>query len=168
MVRIIIIAPPELAATGIDDIMPNAMTWNRRTAAATIAIVWAGVALAGPREEKLHTRLSTVPMDQTMRATVAGSGSATATLNGDKLSVNGTFEGLPSPATVAHLHLSRVTGIRGPAVFDLTVTHATSGSVSGSIDLNADQVESLRKGKFYIQIDSEKAPEGTLWGWLMH
>ncbi len=125
-----------------------------------MGIVWAGIALAGPREEKFHTRLATVPMDQTMRATVAGTGSATAVLDGGKVTIHGTFEGLPSPATVAHLHLSRVTGIRGPAVFDLTVSHATSGAVSGSFDLSADQVESLRKGKFYIQIDSEKAPDG--------
>jgi hypothetical protein len=34
--------------------------------------------------------------------------------------------------------------------------------------LSADQVDSLKKGKFYIQINSEKAPEGNLWGWLMH
>jgi hypothetical protein len=133
-----------------------------------IGFVCVTIALAAPREEKFHTRLATVAMDQTMRATVAGSGSASAVLDGAKLSVTGTFEGLPSPATVAHLHLSRVPGIRGPAVFDLTVTHATSGAVSGSIDLSADQVEALRKGRFYIQIDSEKAPDGTLWGWLMH
>jgi hypothetical protein len=29
-------------------------------------------------------------------------------------------------------------------------------------------VEGLRKGKFYIQIHSEKAPDGILWGWLTH
>jgi hypothetical protein len=144
------------------------MTLNRRSAAALFGMISIGIALAVPREEKFHTRLATVPMDQTMRATVAGSGSANAILDGTKLVVNGTFEGLPSPATVAHLHLSRVPGIRGTAVFDLTVTHATSGAVSGSVDLSADQVEALRKGRFYIQIDSEKAPDGTLWGWLMH
>ncbi len=102
-----------------------------------------------------------------MRATVAGVGSATATLSGTKLAIAGTFEGLRSPATTAQLHLSRVAGVRGPAVFDLTVTNATSGSVSGSIDLSSDQVEALRKGRFYIQIQSEKAPDGNLWGWLM-
>ena len=41
------------------------------------------------------------------------------------------------------------------------------GSFFGSFDLSADQVESLRQGKFYVQIDSEKAPEGNLWGWLL-
>jgi len=130
-------------------------------AAIGIGLIWAAAA-----EEKFHTRLAPVPLDATMRATVAGIGTATATLAGTKLTITGTFEGLLSPATTAQLHLSRVAGVRGPAVFDLTVSHATSGSLSGSIDFSADQVEALRKGRFYIQIQSEKAPDGNLWGWL--
>ena len=133
---------------------------------AAVAMIGAGLIWAAAAEEKFHTRLAPVSMDATMRATVAGIGTATATLAGTKLTITGTFEGLLSPATTAQLHLSRVAGVRGPAVFDLTASHATSGSVSGTIDLNADQVEALRKGRFYIQIQSEKAPDGNLWGWL--
>jgi hypothetical protein len=61
-----------------------------------------------------------------------------------------------------------VPGIRGTSILDLTVSPGTSGTISGTFDLSADQVDSLKKGKFYIQINSEKAPEGNLWGWLMH
>lgn len=132
-----------------------------------LAAIGLGLIWAAAPEEKFHTRLAPVPLDATMRATVAGTGSASAVLSGTKMTVNGTFEGLVSPATTAHLHLSRVAGVRGPAVFDLTVTHATAGSVSGSFDLGPDQVEALRKGRFYIQIHSEKAADGNLWGWLM-
>jgi hypothetical protein len=133
------------------------------------ALAAAGMALAWPAapQEKFHTRLAPVAMDATMRANVAGIGTATATLSGNKLAVDGTFEGLRTPATTAHLHLSRVAGVRGPAMLDLTVTHAISGGVSGSFDLNPEQVEALKKGRFYIQIESEKAPDGNLWGWLM-
>lgn len=131
-------------------------------AAMGVALIWA----AAP-DEKFHTRLAPVAMDATMRSTVAGTGSATATLSGTKLAVNGTFQGLVSPATTAHLHLSRVAGVRGPAVLELTVTHATSGTISGSFDLTPEQLEALRKGRFYIQIHSEKAADGNLWGWLM-
>ena len=91
-------------------------------------------------------------------ATVTGTGSASAVLSGTKMTVNGTFEGLVSPATTAHLHLSRVAGVRGPAVFDLTVTHATTGSVSGSFDLSPDQVEALRKGRFSSRFTVKKPP----------
>jgi CHRD domain len=131
-------------------------------AAIGTALVWA----AAP-QEKFHTRLAPVAMDATMRANVAGIGNATATLTGNKLTISGTFEGLRTPATTANLRLSRVAGVRGPAVLDLTVTPATAGNVSGTFDLSADQVEALKKGRFYIQIQSEKAPDGNLWGWLM-
>ena len=156
------------------DIMPNVLfltTMNKRTAwmwRALVATLAVGLVWAAAAEEKFHTRLAPVPLDARMRSTVAGLGSATATLSGNKLAISGTFDGLVSPATTAQLHLSRVTGVRGPAVFDLTVTQATSGTVSGNIELSSDQVEALKKGRFYIQIQSVKAPDGNLWGWLMH
>ena len=113
------------------------------------------------------TRLSPVAMDATLRATIAGSGSASARLSGSRLVVTGSFEGLLSAATIAQVRRSPVTGVRGPAVFDLTVTRAASGTIAGSFDLTPGQTEDLRKGRFYIQLHSEKAPEGNLWGWLL-
>ena len=113
------------------------------------------------------TRLSPVAIDTAMRADVAGTGTVSVTLTGSKLSVNGSFEGLRTPATIAKIHQGTATGIRGPAILDLTVSKAVNGSITGSLDLTPDQVESLRKGKLYIQIYSEKAPDGNLWGWLL-
>lgn len=101
-----------------------------------------------------------------MRATVAGSGSVSARLTGSRLAVSGTFDGLLSPATIAQIRQSAVMGVRGPVVFDLTVTKATSGKIDGAFDLTPDQMERLRTGRLYIQLYSEKAPEGNLWGWL--
>jgi len=141
--------------------------WTRRAAVARgVGAFWLAVLSAAQPEEKYHTRLAPVALDASMRATVAGIGSATAVLSGTKLSINGTFEGLRSPATVAHLHQSRVAGVRGPAILDLTVSHTTSGTITGSFDLSPEQADSLRKGRLYIQIHSEKAPDGNLWGWL--
>jgi len=113
------------------------------------------------------TRLSPVAMDATMRATVAGSGSVSVRLTGSRLVVTGSFEGLLSPATMAQVRRSPVTGVRGPALFDLTVTKAAGGAISGSFDLTPVQIEDLRKGRFYVQLHSEKAPDGNLWGWLL-
>jgi hypothetical protein len=94
---------------------------------------------------------------------------ATATLTGSKLTIAGSFEGLPSIATIAQIHRGAATGVRGSSFLDLTVSRATSGTISGSFDLAPDQVASLKKGLLYIQIHSEKAPEGgqTLWGWIL-
>jgi hypothetical protein len=47
------------------------------------------------------------------------------------------------------------------------VTKAISGSVTGTLELTAQQVQSLRAGRLYVQIHSEKAPDGNLWGWLL-
>jgi hypothetical protein len=108
-----------------------------------------------------------VAIDAGMRANVTGSGSLTAVLTGSKLTVNGRFDGLRGPATVAHIHEGSVTGVRGAAIFELSVSKATSGVVSGSFSLTPDQVESLQRGRWYVQIHSEKAPDGNLWGWLL-
>jgi hypothetical protein len=117
--------------------------------------------------ESFKARLSTVPVDATMLPTVAGSGSLKAVLAGNKLTISGSFEGLRSPATHASIHIGPQKGIRGPAVHDLTVTQGTTGSISGSLDLTPSEVADLRNGRFYVQIDSERAPDGNLWGWLL-
>ena len=110
-------------------------------------------------------RLSPVPV-AAASPNVTGVGSVTATLTGNKLAISGTFEGLASPATLAKLHRAPK-GIRGPAVFDLTITPGTSGTIDGSIDLSPAQVEDLARERFYVQLHSEKAPDGNLWGWLL-
>ena|SRR5438876_7276621 len=114
-------------------------------------------------------RIAPVPIDLSMQATIAGTGSVTAVLTGTKLSVTGTFEGLKSPATTAQVHKSPIRGVRGPVVFDLVVTKTdlAGGTLSGSFDLTPLQITDLEKGRLYVQVHSEKAPDGNLWGWLM-
>jgi hypothetical protein len=58
-------------------------------------------------------------------------------------------------------------GVRGPRIADLTVSPATSGTLSGVVQLNTAQQAALRKGGLYVEIDSDKAPEGDLWGWII-
>ena len=113
-----------------------------------------------------RARLSTVPIDLLMQRTITGRGSVTATLAGTTLAVKGTFEGLTSPATMARIHRGPK-GIRGPAVLDLMVSQATSGTVAGTFELTAEQVDNLAHSRLYIQLHSQKAPDGNLWGWLL-
>jgi hypothetical protein len=122
---------------------------------------------AAQSEEKFKIRITPVPLDGAMRASVAGSGSGTAALSGSKLTIAGTFDGMPSAATFAKVHRGLATGVRGSPFLDLTVTKGTKGTVSGSFDLTPEQVQYLKQGKLYIQIHSEKAPDGTLWGWIL-
>ena len=122
-------------------------------------------ALQAQGAKTYKTRLSTVPVPAAT-PTITGVGSATATLTGMKLTITGTFEGLNTPATVARIHKSSKPGIRGTPLFDLTVSQSTSGTISGTFDLTAAQVQELAASRYYIQLHSEKAPDGNLWGWL--
>ena len=126
-----------------------------------------GALTALAQQETYKLRLAPVATDIAMRENIAGSGMVTATLAGSKLTISGTFEGMKGNATMAHIHQGTAAGVRGPKLLDLTVTKAMSGNLSGSFDLTPDQLEALKKGKWYVQIHSEKAPEGNLWGWIM-
>ena len=111
-------------------------------------------------------RLSLMPLDIAMQNVMAGSGMATASLKGSTLTINGTFSGLKTPATIARLHRSAKPGMRGVPIGDLTVSGDTSGTISGSLELTKEQVSDLAAGRFYVQLHSQKAPDGNLWGWL--
>lgn len=132
-------------------------------AAATLA---PGRTVSAQAGKSFEARLSPVPIDVAMQATVSGSGAVTAVLSGTTLSIAGTFESLRSPATIARVHKGPK-GIRGPVAFDLVVTKATSGSLSGRVELTPPQRADLENGRFYVQLHSEKAPDGNLWGWLL-
>ena len=111
--------------------------------------------------------------NRTAASFVAGLGSATATLSGKKLTVNGTFDKMASPATVAKVGVGLTTGARLDLVYDLTISKGqgtppgTSGTISGTFELTPAHVEGLKAGKLYIQINSEGAPNGHLLGWLL-
>ena len=123
--------------------------------------------MAAANGDTYATRLSVVPIDVGMQATVAGQGRVTATLAGNKLTVTGNAEGLRSPATVAHIHRG-APGIPGPAILDLTITNTTSPTISGTVELTPQMVDDLKNGQLYVQLSSERAPDGNLRGWLMH
>ncbi len=137
-----------------------------RRLAAPLGLV---VLLSGPAfaAETYQANLGPMPLDQANRATKLGRGEATATLDGNILIVSGNFIGLSSPATKARLYTSPAIGVSGGDGVDLVVTEAINGTVSGQLTLNARQKIAFRTGRFYVQIDSQKAPTGNLWGWLL-
>ena len=127
-----------------------------------------GQAASAQNTETFKARLSPVPIDVTMMSTIAGSGSIKAVLAGKQLTITGTFEGLRSPATTVQIHRG-MKGIRGPVIvdLDLTISKAVKGTLNGSVELTPDQIVDLRAGRLYVQIQSERAPDGNLWGWLL-
>lgn len=114
-----------------------------------------------------QANLGPMPLDEATKANMLGRGEATATLDGRVLSIAGNFAGLPSAATTARLHVGLAIGVPGSEALDLTVSQATAGTMSGKLTLTAAQALAFRTGKLYVQIDSQKAPNGNLWGWLL-
>src|SRR5262245_17794160 len=102
-----------------------------------ILIATCFAAAAQTDQELYKVRLSPVPSDASMR-NVRGSGSATAVLSGNKLTITGKFEGMLSPATVAQLHLGIAKGVRGSPFQDLTVEKSTAGALTGSVVLTPE------------------------------
>jgi hypothetical protein len=144
------------------------MAIKRAITAASIAlsVLWS-VSSVSAEDDAFKARLSPVPVESATLSGITGSGSATAILADRSLTVRGTFSGMQTPATIAQIHLGP-RGIRGPVMFDLTVTKSVSGTISGTFRLTPEQVEAVKQGRFYVQIHSQKAPDGNLWGWLLH
>ena len=144
------------------------MAWTLVRRFGVFAALTAGLSL-GPAHaaDTYQANLGPMPLDAANRVNMLGRGEATATLDGKTLTVAGQFAGLPSPATTAQLIAGAAIGAPGTQAVDLTVSQATSGTVSGTLTVTAKQAAAFRAGRLYVQIDSQKAPTGNLWGWLL-
>ena len=138
-----------------------------RSRGLVLALAVAVSSLVQAQAPQYRARLAIVPIDIAMQATIAGSGAVTATLKGGTLTITGTFSGLKTAATVARVHRGPRTAMRGAPIGDLVITANTSGTISGAIELTKEQIDDLAAGRLYVQLHSEKAPDGNLWGWLL-
>ena len=135
-----------------------------------ILVQFSGTFSQAQSEEKFKIRLFPAPPLGMPAANVVGAGSASAVLAGRKLTITGSFDKLASPATGASLRIGQITGVRGDSLFDLTISKAgtgNSGTIAGTFDLTPDQVDALKKGRLYVQVQSEGAPKGHLLGWIL-
>ena len=115
--------------------------------------------------DSFRARLSPLPVNGRTVRTITGLGQVRATLDGNRLTVTGTFRGMSSPATSAHLHVGPP-GRPGPLAQPLEVTRSPEGEISGTAELTDEQVTALRARSLYVQIHSEGNPGGELRGWI--
>jgi hypothetical protein len=134
--------------------------------AGAIAFAAVGASPAFAAGQTFQGEFDPVPHDNSTRDNVVGTGTFSATLSGGMLTVHGSFSGLSSAATAAHLRMSLAMGVPGAVIGDLHATAAYDGEISGSTKLSAAQVTALKRGTLYIELDSAKAPDGNSWGWL--
>lgn len=124
------------------------------------------VATTAQTPDTFQARLSPLPVTGATVNTITGGGSVKATLRGTRLSVDGSFNGLAGPATTANLRRAP-RAMPGPIVYELTVPTERSGRLTATLDLTAADVADLRAGRLYVQIHSERAPDGSIRGWLL-
>jgi len=113
-----------------------------------------------------------------------GSGTFTLTLSGTTMTIAGTFQGLSSPSTLAHIH-----GPAGPlpatagVIYDFTAgglglatLGGTSGSINGSFQLLpkgggaytvAQQMIDLNNGLWYVNVHSQNFGGGEIRGQIL-
>jgi hypothetical protein len=146
--------------------MPDRCNLGAAIGAVLLCVV---LSAAAPDAGRYETVLGPTPVNNVTKGLLTGQGAATAALNGNRLSVNGVFSGLASPATDAHVMMGSGIGIPGIPVLGLSVSSAASGTFTGAFTLSREQLEALRNGRIYIQVNSQKAPApgGNLWGWLL-
>ena len=115
--------------------------------------------------ETYRVRLSPMPTTPQTVATIIGEGEVILTLNGNTLSVQGSFEGMSSAATAAHVH-NGPPAQPGPVIHTLTISTSSSGEISAVLELSDEQVTALHNNELYIQVHSENNPPGELRGWI--
>lgn len=102
--------------------------------------------------------------------TTQARGVANAELDGDELTVTGSFEGLssdlfPVAGSAAHVH-SAPRGQNGGIVFNLDVTSTDnrSGTFRGSRALSDEEKEAFENGDFYVNVHTVNFNSGELRG----
>lgn len=104
--------------------------------------------------------------------TTDASGQATVTRSGNMLEVSGEFSDLESDlmevsGSAAHIHRGDVDEA-GPIVFNLEVTSEDnrSGTLAGSFEMDAEQIELFEQGLLYVNVHSMENPAGEIRGQL--
>jgi len=112
-------------------------------------------------------RLSVVPVDARTTRTTSGSGRVTATLEGGRLRVEGTFEGTHTPVTGAEIRQAPPGRRGGPLLATLDASGGTKGRIQGTVRLSAAQRDALTRGDLYVLVRTGGNPEGEIRGWLL-
>ncbi|MEP1940068.1 MAG: CHRD domain-containing protein [Balneola sp.] len=103
--------------------------------------------------------------------TTAANGNITATLTGNELTVEGSFEGLSSAYQASHLHTA-MAGSAGDVAVSLIATVDTDGlggtytTADNTFTLTTEQVAALETRGVYVNIHSENFAAGELRGQL--
>jgi hypothetical protein len=139
---------------------------------AVLTLVGAGLlTLAGCGSDKyVATTQLTGANEAPSPVTTNATGTATAMLDGDTLTVTGSFNGLGSDLHVvsgssAHVHKG-AQGTAGAIVFNLTTTSTDqrNGTFTGTKELSGDEQEDFKNGLYYVNVHTATNQSGEIRG----
>ena len=130
-----------------------------------LASLLAAVFTAHGQSETYRARLSPMPTTPATVNDITGEGEVILTLSGSTLSVSGSFAGMSSAATMAHIHMGPPAQ-PGPVAHRLEISSASAGDISAELELTEEQLEALRANSLYVQVHSENNAPGELRGWI--
>ncbi len=107
-----------------------------------------------------------------------GSGFVNLSLSGTTLTLNGSFSGITTPSTAAHIHGPAPVGVNAGVIYNLggpvIPIGVTSGSIAGSVNLAtigtytlAQQLSDLNNSLWYINIHNSTFPGGEIRGQII-
>lgn len=98
-----------------------------------------------------------------------GVGTATVTLDdvANTVSVTGSYSGLSSNATLAHVHGAAPIGTPAGVVVPLSVSGGTSGTISSGGNVTAQEVTDMLNGLMYLNVHTANNPSGEVRGQIL-
>jgi hypothetical protein len=135
------------------------------TLAALAALFTLG--LGTPASAEVHSLYAVLTGNQEVPP-VASSGTGNCWITLDDVTgavtVSGSFTGLTSTATAAHIHGPAAPGMLGGILVTLTETGGTSGTISGGGTLSPANVAAMLAGNTYINVHTLNFGGGELRG----
>lgn len=133
------------------------------------AIAIAGLVATGAMAQeatKFGDKLGFMPVSNTNRPLIGGTGEVEATLNGSTLTITGKYSGLRGEAKALAIH-SAPPGMAGPEIASVDLAGGNSGEINSSVELDADQVKLLQSNNLYVVVKTSRNEKGELRAWLM-
>lgn len=131
----------------------------------------AALSFAGPASALgTHTLFAVLTGANEVPPVVTGGiGTCTVTLDDvtGSVSVTGSFSGLTSNASAAHIHGLAGPGVNGGIIVGLTETGGTSGNVSGGGTLTPAEITGMLNGLTYINVHTTMNPGGEIRGQVL-
>jgi hypothetical protein len=119
-----------------------------------------------------QTFSSTVGLDGAQEVppvATTGTGSATVTVDAvtRAVTVSGTYSGLVSNQTIAHIHVGPF-GVAGGIALDLVGTGGTAGTITGSGTFSVSEFNAFKAGNTYINVHSVMFGAGEIRGQIVN